>query len=151
MALFRALLIILSMAFLASAGWTAGRAANPPSNPSARKSGAPDLSNGREALRLLEHSKFPLKEGKEDCGDISKTFHTQSLGALAKELRRIANDGREVKCKAIPGDIARWACTAHFMSKTKDPETGYDDESAWTLRYEIQEGQIQSLVCFLAG
>jgi hypothetical protein len=104
------------------------------------------LSDTTRAMRFLEGSAVPLKEGKEDCGALAA--HSRTLGELVKKYQQKANREKSARCERRGGGT--WACEASFVYNDKHQS---EKDFALVLRLEVEDttGKVLSLTCFLAG
>lgn len=149
----RLALLCLTGALLAWLGWRQSLAAdrkNPdggaPGVTKGRSSLHLHLSDSRQAMRFLEKSAAPLKDGQEDCTVLADSVET--VGDLVKKYQRKANKQKSAVCKPKGEDM--WSCEANFVYNDKRQS---ENDFAVVIRLEVEDatGKVVSLACFLAG
>jgi hypothetical protein len=147
----RLMLAMVALTLLAQVRLGRGGAQVAPKRAKAQKTVALNLANEPNAMRLLQSSPYPLKDGKEDCAMLAQRRASRSLGELVCRRNSEANVKQEVKCTPASDDFDKWTCKAVFASKRGDPQFEDPIEATWVFRYDIEDGDIPSLVCFFAG
>lgn len=149
----RLALLFLAGALLACLGLRQSVAADRTSSEGGRVVSAKDkssvhlhLSDSKQAMRFLEKSTVPLKDGAEDCQALEGSIKT--LGDLVKKYRRKANTAKTATCK--PKGDGLWSCEATFIYNDKHQS---ENDFSVVIRLDVEDatGKVFSLVCFMAG